>query len=267
MTSATAFQIDARTELSRPSLKLGTHSTVSASGGTVTMLVTIVNSSEAAPQDAASLLDLSVRDFLSLLASAAPAPGGGAGAALLGAIGAALVQMAANLTVGRPKYAVVEEEARQIRADAEALRARLEHLLDEDAQAFAKVSAAYRLPRSTDAEQGLRSEAVQVALREAARAPLEIARASRDVLSLGVAAAPVLNGRVISDVLVAGIAAEAGLEAGGVNVDINLGSLSDVAFARGLAGELQAIRQQGDALLAGVEEGIRARMPDVPGAV
>src|SRR5207244_3292690 len=90
-----------------------------------------------------SILDLSVRELLDRLGSSAPAPGGGAAAALAGALGAALVQMTANLSIGRPKLAGIEPQARQIEVRAAELRLRLAELADADAQAYARVSAAY----------------------------------------------------------------------------------------------------------------------------
>lgn len=88
-----------------------------------------------------------MRELLERLGSAAPAPGGGAAAALAGAMGAALVQMTANLSIGRPKLADSEAQARRIEAQAADLRDRLAELGDADAQAYARVSAAYKLPR------------------------------------------------------------------------------------------------------------------------
>src|SRR5438105_9156776 len=115
-----------------------------------------------------SILELSVGELLERLGSSDPAPGGGAAAALAGALGAALVQMTANLSIGRPRLAEIQEQARQIEARAGELQRRLAHLGDADARAFARVNAAYKLPRHDAAQNARRSAAIQAALLDAA---------------------------------------------------------------------------------------------------
>ncbi len=99
------------------------------------------------------LTQLSCEDFLSQLASKAPAPGGGGAAALVGAAGVALGNMVGDLTTGKKKYAAVEEEILALNARAEALRKRLEALVQADADAFTPLAAAYGLPRETPEQQ------------------------------------------------------------------------------------------------------------------
>jgi formiminotetrahydrofolate cyclodeaminase len=208
-----------------------------------------------------SLLDLSVRELLDALGSEAPAPGGGAAAALGGALGAALVQMTANLTLGRPRLADVQEQARAIEAEAARLRQRLEGLAQADADAYAYVTAAYRLPRDTDEQRSARSAAIQSALGEAARVPLEVAEACGDVLAACEAAAPVLNPSVISDVVVGALLAHAGLEAGAVNVEVNLASMSDALAVERLANLLARARAGKAELLSRILATARSRSP------
>jgi formiminotetrahydrofolate cyclodeaminase len=189
-----------------------------------------------------SLLDTSVRDLLAALGSEAPAPGGGAAAALAGALGAALVQMTANLTLGRPRLAEVQEQARAIEAHAAGLRERLAKLAEADADAYTAVSAAYRLGRDTEEQKRARSAAIQSALGQAAGVPLEVAGACAEVLRACEAAAPVLNPSVISDVMVGALLAHAGLEAAAVNVEVNLASMSDADSVERLRGQLGQAR-------------------------
>jgi methenyltetrahydrofolate cyclohydrolase len=189
-----------------------------------------------------SLLDRSVREFLDVLGSDAPAPGGGAAAALAGAMGAALVSMTANLTLGRRRFAEVEEQARAIQAEAERLRRLLEQYADADAAAFERVSAAYRRPRATEAERAERSSAIQAALGAAAQVPLEVARTCGRLLELCQSAAPVLNPSVISDVLVGAELAHAALESAALNVEVNLAAMTDPAARDPLAAQLASAR-------------------------
>jgi formiminotetrahydrofolate cyclodeaminase len=189
-----------------------------------------------------SILDSGVGEFLSQLGSSEPAPGGGAAAALAGALGAALVQMTANLTIGRPRLADVEPQARRIEARAAELRKRLARLGDADAEAFEQVSAAYRLPRGNDAEKAARSQAIQAALQRAAAVPLQTAQACAAVLEIADEAAPVLNSAVISDVVVGALLARAALESAGVNVEINMASMTDADSVAQLSSQLETAR-------------------------
>jgi methenyltetrahydrofolate cyclohydrolase len=204
---------------------------------------------------------MSVRELLDALASDAPAPGGGAAAALAGALGAALVQMTANLTLGRPRLADVQEQARSIEAEAGELRARLQALAEADAEAYAAVSAAYRLPRDTEEQRRARSSAIQAALAKAAGVPLEVADACAAVLRVCQAAAPLLNAAVISDVMVGAHLAHAGLESAAVNVEVNLASMTDAQTVELLSARLHDSRARTDDLLAEVLATASSRIP------
>jgi len=205
--------------------------------------------------DPHSILNLTVGALLERLGSSDPAPGGGAAAAVVGALGAALVQMTANLTLGRPRLADVQDQARRIEAHAGALRQRLGALADADTAAFEQVSAAYKLPRADDAQKGVRSAAIQSALQAAARVPLETARVCSEVLELAEAAAPDLNPAVISDVLVGALLARAALESAALNVEVNLAAMTDAGAAAGLSADLERAR---DGLAERVERILRA---------
>ena len=195
-----------------------------------------------APDPSTPLLDLTVREFLEVLGSAAPTPGGGAAAALAGAMGAALVEMTASLTVGRPRFAAVEAEAQAILAEAGGLRRRLMEHVEADARAYEQVMAAYRLPKATDEEKARRGEAIQAALVAAAEEPLEAARDCAAVLPLAERSAPILNPQVVSDVRVGAILAHAGLEGAAENVEVNLAMMTDEPARARIASELQSAR-------------------------
>ena len=123
------------------------------------------------------LTQLSCEEFLSQLASKAPAPGGGGAAALVGAAGAALGNMVGSLTTGKKKYAAVEADIQALNARAEALRHRLEALVQADAEAFAPLAAAYGLPKETPEQQAHKAAVLAEALDGACAVPLDIMEA------------------------------------------------------------------------------------------
>jgi formiminotetrahydrofolate cyclodeaminase len=208
-----------------------------------------------------SLLDLTVGDLLERLGSSDPSPGGGAAAALAGALGAALVQMTANLTVGRPRLADVEDQARGIENRAGALRRQLAALGDADSAAFDQVSAAYKLPRADDVQKAARTQAIQLALRTAAAVPMQTARMCAQVLEVAEEAAPILNPAVISDVVVGALLTQAALDSAVVNVEINLATMTDAATVNRLSSELEQVRSATDGRLKRVVDTGRSRFP------
>lgn len=189
------------------------------------------------------IIEQPVTQFLDELASSAATPGGGSGAAIMGALGAALVSMVCNLTIGKKNYAEVEPEMRSVLHDAEALRQRLADMVAEDIAAFNGLMAAYGLPKLSDEDKAARGAAIQHALRAATETPLACARACAEVIKLSMRAAEVGNRNVISDAGVGALAAQAALRSAALNVDINVPSLQDQAFAK-------ACRDEMDALLA-----------------
>jgi formiminotetrahydrofolate cyclodeaminase len=189
------------------------------------------------------IVDQSVTTFLDRLSSSAATPGGGSAAAIIGAMGAALVGMMCNLTIGKKNYADVEGEMRTVLDDAEALRRRLVDMVAEDIAAFDGLMAAYGLPKENDEQKAQRGAAIQAGLKAATEAPLACARASAEVISLALRAAKVGNISVISDAGVGALAAQAALRSAALNVFINVPSLKDAAYAA-------ACRQEIDALLA-----------------
>lgn len=168
--------------------------------------------------------------FMDELASSAPAPGGGSVAALAGAMGAALVSMVCNLTIGKKKYADVEEEIKAILEQSEALRRELLTLLEEDVTAYTRVSEAMKMPRDTEEQKAIREEALDKALKEATKVPLRVAEACVKIMELCRPVAEKGNINAVSDAGVAVVMAEAGLRSAALNVLINLGWLKDETF-------------------------------------
>jgi formiminotetrahydrofolate cyclodeaminase len=187
------------------------------------------------------LTDKPVTNFLDELASSAPAPGGGSVAALSGALGAALVSMVCNLTLGKKAYADVQDDITDLLAQSEALRDKLTGLLEEDVKAYTGYSTAAKMPRGTDDEKAERAVAMQAALKVATDVPLSIAEAAVEVMDVCQPAADKGNKWAVSDAGVAVLMAEAALRSAALNVLINLGTLKDQEFVADRRAKLDAL--------------------------
>jgi len=183
-------------------------------------------------------------DFLDALAAGTPAPGGGSAAAYSAAAGAALVAMVARLTIGKKKYAEVDEQMKQVLNRAEDLRLALINAVQEDADAFDAVMAAFRLPKETEAQKAKRSKVIQSAMVNAARVPLVVASKAVAVIQLALQAVSEGNLNAISDGATGAALASAGLTGAGYNVRINLASIKDKHTTDLLMNELQALEKQ-----------------------
>lgn len=156
-------------------------------------------------------------------------------AAIECAAGAALLAMVAALTIGRKRYRDVEDEAQGIRERALALRDLASALSSEDIAAYGRVAEAMRLPRDSDEERAIRTEGVQVALKEAVRPPLRTMEVGMEILRLGCRLVEIGNQSAVSDVGTAALSARTGFYAAQLNVEINLAAIRDdlwVADAR-----------------------------------
>ncbi len=187
------------------------------------------------------LTEKPVTAFLDELASSAPAPGGGSVAALSGALGAALVSMVCNLTVGKKKYADVQEDIKALLAQSEALRKELVQLLEADVQVYTEVSRAMKMPRATDEEKAARTVTMQKALKAATDVPMQVAEACVEVMELCQPAAEKGNVNAVSDAGVAVLMAEAGLRSAALNILINLAWIKDEAFVAENRAKLDAL--------------------------
>ena len=195
----------------------------------------------------AMIKDSAIEPFLDALASRSATPGGGSAAAIIGAMGAALVSMVCNLTIGKKKYADVEDEMTNVLNEAERLRRALTDMIQDDVQAFDAVMGAYGMAKETDAEKAVRSEAIQVALIQATVVPLACCKVAREVIDLAGVAAEKGNLNVISDAGVGVLAAYAALRSAALNVYINAKMIADKGFAEASLKELEG-------LLAGAED-------------
>lgn len=191
------------------------------------------------------MLEMKTTEFLEELSSKAPVPGGGGASAAVGAFGAALGMMVANLTVGKKKYAAVEEEILAALQELGKLRDRLVALTDRDAQAFEPLSRAYGLPKNTEEEKAAREKVMESALYDASVAPLEIMEtvlASMDLLEvLGEKGSRL----ALSDVGVGILFAQAALEGASLNVFINTRLMKDRGRAEELNGRADRMIVEG----------------------
>lgn len=195
--------------------------------------------------------------FLHLLASSNPTPGGGGIAALAGALSAGLISMVCNLTIGKPRYADVEDEVKALLAKSEELRSRLHAMVDEDARAYSGVMDAYKLPKDTDERKQARSARIQETTIEASQVPLDIARELARVINLAGPAARLTNVQAIGDVAMSAYIAEGALQAAVVNIDINLRSIKDREAVQPLLDEAFALgKGQREKVEAAVQEGL-----------
>lgn len=178
-----------------------------------------------------NLTSLNFNEYIGLLASDAPAPGGGSASALSGAQGAALCAMAAALTVGKKKYAAEWEHCAKVHEAAKALAVALTAQVDADTAAFELVSAAYRLPKDTDEEKAARGEAIAAATVTATEVPLETMRLAAEAIKLTASLIGRSNTNCASDLGCASLNLTAAVRGAWLNVLINLPGIADPAEA------------------------------------
>ncbi|MBB6275837.1 cyclodeaminase/cyclohydrolase family protein [Porphyromonas circumdentaria] len=183
------------------------------------------------------LTELTVKGLLAETAGEAPVPGGGSISALNGAIAAALTEMVANLTVGKKKYAEVEEEMKAIAAEVAPIQKELVLDVDRDSQAYDGVAQAFKLPKETDEEKAARSAAIQENTKKAALVPMEVARRTSTLLPRIEAVVARGNQNAVTDGCVAMMCARVAIVGALFNVRINLTSLKDEAFVAEMRAE------------------------------
>ena len=189
------------------------------------------------------LAEMQVTEFVNLMASDAPAPGGGSAAALEGALGAALTAMVCALTVGKKKYADVQELAVESQKKAEDLKARFVDVMDRDTEAFNAVSAVFAMPKETDVEKAARKAAMQEALKGCTKTPFEMMQLACETLELTRSLVGRLNASAASDLGCSALSLRAAIQGAWLNVLINISGIADEAFAA-------EYRKNGEALLA-----------------
>lgn len=173
------------------------------------------------------LVDLTVKDYLDVLKSDAPAPGGGSVSALSAAQGVGLVAMVADLTIGKEKYAEYDEACRAAKEKALSLYAQLVDGIDKDTEAFNKVSAAYKLPKDSDEQKAARSAAIRAANVGATEVPFETVKLCLEGLKVTETIVGKSNPNAASDLGVAALNLLAGIKGAWLNVKINLPGIKD----------------------------------------
>jgi methenyltetrahydrofolate cyclohydrolase len=176
-------------------------------------------------------LEQSLQAYLDDLASDRPTPGGGSTAALNGAMGAALTCMVARLTVGKADYAAVQSEIEAIIERVDGLRTRFQRLIQADIEAYGRLSASFKLPRTTSEEKTARTQAIQEQLVQAALVPLEMAERAAELMQYCQRVAEIGNKNVLSDIGVAATLAFAAGSGASWMVNTNVQMLKDRALA------------------------------------
>lgn len=189
------------------------------------------------------ILERTCEEFIAVLASKEPAPGGGGAAALCGAVGTALGNMVGSLTVGKKKYADVEDEIRQMKQQCDQLQDELMHLAEEDARAFEPLARAYGLPAQTEEEKAVKQQVLEECSRDAASVPLQIMRKCCSAIELADRFSQIGSRLAISDAGCAASILRGALEAASLNIYINTRGMQDREYA-------DQINRQADEMLA-----------------
>lgn len=176
------------------------------------------------------LTELKINEYIELLGSDAPAPGGGSAAALSAAQGAALTNMVTALTVGKAKYAEFNDLNEDVKVKSQKLQDEFVQFIDKDTEAFNEVSAVFDMPKATDEDKAARKEAMQVALKGAAKVPYEVMEACAEMIKLTASLVGKSNTNAASDLVVAALNLKSAIQGAYLNVLINLSGIKDEAF-------------------------------------
>ena len=190
------------------------------------------------------LAEMTVTQFADVLASEAPAPGGGSTAALEGALGAALTAMVCRLTEGRKKYEEHQEFVLEVKEKATALQAQFLDVMDRDTEAFMVISNAYGMPKATDEEKAARSAAIQAGLVKSTETPMEMMELAAQTIVLTESLLGRFNTASASDLGVGALSLRAAVQGAWLNVLINIGSLQDQELAESYRTKGQALVDQ-----------------------
>ena len=190
------------------------------------------------------LANLKITEYLAKAAEGTAVPGGGSVAALNASLAASLIEMVANLTIGKKGYEAVAEEMNDIVAETNELRKKLTAAIDRDAEAYSEVMAAFKLPKSTGQEKEYRNLEIQRAFKQAALVPLEVAYNAVKAINLAGRAVDGGNKNAATDGVVAAMNARTAALAALYNVKINLGSIEDDEFVKKLTREINDLEQQ-----------------------
>jgi formiminotetrahydrofolate cyclodeaminase len=202
----------------------------------------------------------SLDEFVEVLASREPVPGGGGASALVGAVGTALGNMVGSLTVGKKKYAAVETDIIALKAKADALQSELLGLIARDAEVFAPLARAYALPKDTEEERAEKDRVMELALREACTVPMEIMEACCASIELQREFAEKGSALAISDAGVGVAFCKAALHGASLNVFINTKAMNDRNYAGMLEAKADAMLETYGKLADEVYESVLKRL-------
>lgn len=183
--------------------------------------------------------------FLDVLASKAPVPGGGGAAAMGGAIGMALSNMVGNLTVGKKKYADVEDEVKELLDKGSAIIEELKILVDKDAEVFEPLSKAYGLPKDSPEQISHKEKVMEECSIEACSVPMDIIRRSHEGIIIHERMGKIGSKLAISDVGCGVVFLKAALISGKLNVMINLGAIKNEEFISETKAEMNRLVDEG----------------------
>ncbi|NQU94724.1 MAG: cyclodeaminase/cyclohydrolase family protein [Candidatus Omnitrophica bacterium] len=197
-----------------------------------------------------------INKYLKELASKSPIPGGGSAAALVGAVGAALLSKVANFTIGKEKYRGVEDEMKDVLNCAEALRGEFMKLCSDDAKAYKKLSKVFKMPKGE-----VRAKKLKAALKEAMQVPFEVCQTVNKAFELCLSLCKKGNKNLITDVGDAALMLDCAFGSALLNVEINLKSIKDKTLAHAVRENLMSMREEinkiDQEVAKGVEEGIK----------
>lgn len=206
------------------------------------------------------LVSKTLKDFLDELSSKSPAPGGGSVAALSGSLGAGLLEMVGNLTVGKEKYRDNWDDMQKVIDTCSTSGSRLLDLVDEDTNAFNDVIKAFRMPKETEEQKGKRSQAIQKGYKKAIETPLDTAKQCMKVLEMAPLTADKGNPNSVSDAGVGADMAAAGLRGAIMNIEINLGSIKDQDYVDNMKEEIKQLHEEGENILKKVREEVEKKL-------
>ena len=187
------------------------------------------------------MAEMNVTQFADVLASDAPAPGGGSTAALAGALGAALTAMVCELTVGKKQFAEVREDVLAVQAKSSELQKRFLDVMDRDTDAFLVVSNAFAMPKATDEEKAARSAAIQKGLEGCTATPFEMMQLAAETIELTESLLGRFNTASASDLGVGALSLRTAVQGAWLNVLINIGSLKNKELAENYRAKGQAL--------------------------
>ncbi|MDD3277387.1 MAG: cyclodeaminase/cyclohydrolase family protein [Lachnospiraceae bacterium] len=199
-------------------------------------------------------------EFVEVLGSKAAVPGGGGASALVGAVGTALGNMVGSLTVGKKKYADVEERMYELKEKADQLQKELLHLIERDAEVFEPLSKAYSMPRATEEEKAEKARVMEIVLKDACSVPMEIMEKCCEAIELLVEFGEKGSTLAISDAGVGAACCKAALKGASLNVYINTKSMADKAYAASLNEKCDAMLEKYTKIADEVFDSVLARL-------